>query len=474
MIKNVVLIMADQLRKDYLSCYGSELNTPNIDRLAEGAKFSCCTSSNPVCTPARCSLLTGKYSHQIGMLSMSGDLSPQHPTYLRALQKAGYTTYGVGKFHFNQGWPWETPSRQGHNLFEDKEKIKEYGFDHIWEASGKQLAERNYCDYCKYLDDNGILDAFRSYLASCGQNTNVAKDVNFTGDCFPFESRFYIDHVIYENAVKMLDAHHSNTPFFMLLSFCSPHAPFDPPAEYLDRVPYEERDNFVGDIDEDTKKKMYRLRRAYKAMVLLVDDLIGKFINDLKRKGLYEDTVILFTADHGEMMGDHGLAQKSSYYWQSENVPLIIWDGEKTCKTYDCPVELTDVTATILDFFDIDYVSTLTKPWPAFHDRLCCKSLLPLLKGEVDQIREFSFSECDGRWQMVRNDACKYVRMINNFGSEELFFDLKTDANETKNEIFNRKYETQIEKMREYRQNLMDYTPTAQLNWLKWGHGQGK
>ena len=75
---------------------------------------------------------------------------------------------------------------------------------------------------------------------------------------------------------------------------------------------------------------------------------------------------------------------------------------------------------------------------------------------------------------MVRNDACKYVRMINNFGSEELFFDLKTDANETKNEIFNRKYETQIEKMREYRQNLMDYTPTAQLNWLKWGHGQGK
>ena len=114
---NIIFLMTDQQRADHVSFLpDSRLATPNIDRLVGSVGFNNCVSVNPVCTPARTALLTGKYTHQIGTLAMSGDLSQEHPTYLQALQKAGYWTAGVGKFHWMQGWPWSTKRGKGHDL----------------------------------------------------------------------------------------------------------------------------------------------------------------------------------------------------------------------------------------------------------------------------------------------------------------------------------------------------------------------
>ena len=101
MPKNIILFMTDQQRADQVgyASYHPGAETPNIDRIANHANFTCCQTTNPICTPARTSLITGRYSRQIGTLTMAGDLFPQIPTFMQALQKAGYRTYGIGKFH---------------------------------------------------------------------------------------------------------------------------------------------------------------------------------------------------------------------------------------------------------------------------------------------------------------------------------------------------------------------------------------
>lgn len=153
---NIVLLMTDQHRADRVGFLpDSRMATSNIDRLAGSVGFSNCVTVNPICTPARTALLTGKYTHQIGTLSMSGDLSREHPTYLHALQNGGYWTAGVGKFHWMQGWPWHTERGKGHDLVALKDEVKKYGLDYVWEMSGKQLAVKNYCDYCEYLQSKG-------------------------------------------------------------------------------------------------------------------------------------------------------------------------------------------------------------------------------------------------------------------------------------------------------------------------------
>ena len=109
MAKNILLFMTDQQRADQVGYGGCDGLTPNIDRIASHAWFSGCQTTDPICTPARTSLITGRYCRQIGTLTMAGDLFPQIPTFMQALQRSGYTTYGIGKFHYLQTYPWSRP-----------------------------------------------------------------------------------------------------------------------------------------------------------------------------------------------------------------------------------------------------------------------------------------------------------------------------------------------------------------------------
>ncbi|MCD8481436.1 MAG: sulfatase-like hydrolase/transferase [Verrucomicrobia bacterium] len=215
---NIVFLMTDQQRNDHVGwSERARIATPHMDRIAEGCAFQRCLTANPLCMPARCALLTGRYTRQIHALQMSGDLNRDIPTYAQALQKAGYTTHAIGKLHFTQTWRWGRGRGRGLNLHGMNEALKQYGFDHLWEACGKQLALSNFCDYGAQLAALGLLDTFREHVASRGPNTVSAADARFTGEPWPFAEELYPDIVIGDkivDAIRQAPAGPDAKPFF--------------------------------------------------------------------------------------------------------------------------------------------------------------------------------------------------------------------------------------------------------------------
>lgn len=476
-MKNILLLMSDEHRTDHVGCYpGARVATPNIDRLSDGVVFATCVSSNPICTPARSALLTGKYTHQIGMLDMSGDLNRQHPTYARALQAAGYYTAGFGKFHWLQGWPWRTPARHGHDLVALESEIKRFGFDHVWEASGKQLAVKDRCHYAEYLTEKGLHDAYCEYVTERKVQEKRAPNVDPAtypdGEPFPLPEEDYADIVVTNRIVEAIRQRPRDRPFFMLASLCGPHPPYDPPKRFLDQVPYEEPDDFVpGDaaMPESEKKRWWKLRRAYKAMVLCVDEQVGRILDTLESEGVLDDTVVLFTADHGGMLGDRGLNGKAVPWRQASVVPAMIRHPDHLeSRTNDSPVELTDLTATILDTAGLDPQMALSKPWPAFHDRVPCRSLMPIVRGETEAVRDYAFAECEDAWELIRTRRTMYVHTrhrSNPDDTRDAFFDLSDDPESLDNRIDDPARSAEIEWCRRRLQFVKDTTPAAQTQW---------
>lgn len=400
--KNILLIMTDQHRNDFVGYMpGSRLATPNIDRIArEGVGFAACQSPNPICTPARTALATGRYPRQIGTLTMAGDLYPQIPTHMQALQKAGYTTYGVGKLHYQQSFQWGTSIHTGINMHAHPERAKSYGYDHLFEVSGKSLMLNNYCDYADYLNQLGLLERMEQYVIDSGTNSDYPSHNFDPALPSPLPEEHYIDHVIGRKAREYLELHDERSPFYMLVSFCSPHRPYDAPQRYLDMFPEEQKDYYALQEGEtltpEEKRALDRQIRNYKAMITLIDDEVGLLLELLERKGLLEDTLVVFTSDHGDMQGDHYRLQKAFPWKQCTTVPLAArMPGGAAGRLISSPVELTDVAATLLDYAGLDPTKALSKDWPAYNDVIPCRSLLPILRGEVEQIRPYSFSETD-------------------------------------------------------------------------------
>lgn len=474
---NILFLMTDQHRVDHVSFLpGGRMATPNLDRVAGSVGFANALTPNPICTPARSCLLTGKYSHQIGMLAMSGDLSLQHPTYPRALQAAGYWTAGVGKFHWLQNWSWKTPRGKGHNLIRLREQIKQYGFDYVWESAGKQLAVKNLCDYGAYLRQHGLLEAFRDHIESCGPNSQDPALTRFNGDPWPFAEEHYVDCVTGREIIRALDARPKDRPFFLFGSFCGPHKPYDPPRSFLDRYPENDDAPFIPGavpLDDALRRRLLRLRRAYKAMIGVIDAQVGLILDRLEREGLLESTVILLTSDHGEMLGDHARMSKLQPWRQSVTVPTAIrhpdYPGRRVCSA---PVETTDLTATILDVAGVDWRKALSKPWPAFHNRVPCRSLIPIVRGEQDRVRDAAFSECANLWELVQTDQWKYVRYLAGPQGEprrELLFEVREDPDELHDRATDAAYRPVLDQLRATRDTVIETTPAAQLGWAPFG-----
>jgi len=470
---NILLVTTDQQRDDHVGWSpDARMDTPNLDALAEGCAFRRCVTVNPICMPARCALVTGKYTRQIGAVSMSGELSLEHPTFLRSLQSAGYRTIGVGKFHFWQGWPWEAPRGAGHDLVDGRSKMQAYGFDELWEVSGKQLAYRNYCEYAALLERRGLLGEYRDWIDHCGPNNPDAEESPVTAHAWPFPEELYIDRAIGAEGLARLEGLPADKPFFMHLSFCGPHQPFDPPASALEKRKGAPSHDFIPGpkpLSPETKERLAGMQAAYKAMIDVIDDEIGKTLRHLESSGLLENTVILFASDHGEMLGDHGRLQKQSYYRQSVQVPCAIRHPQHLDGRFvESPVELTDLAATILDVAGMDpQIELGSKKWPAFHDRVPCRSLMPLVRGETDRARDYAFSECRNDWQMVQDERFKYVRHLNGpdpMRPGESLFDLDSDPQELRSIADDPAAAAELEARRRYCDAVLGRYPPAQLN----------
>ena len=501
MPKNILLFMTDQQRAEYVGCArdGCGAVTPNIDRIAAYARFTCCQTTNPICTPARTSLITGRYSRQIGTLTMSGDLFPQIPTFMQALQGAGYKTYGIGKYHYLQTYPWSTPRGCGMDPVAGEADEKKFGYDFVWETAGKQQVVGNYCFYGDYLNRKGMLSAVRDFYETSGGINGDTADHNYDqANPWPFPEEDYIDTVTGRVAREQLERHPADQPFYMLVSFCGPHKPYDAPQRYLDLFPLERKDDFLlpdGQVLTPAEKEtLYRQRRSAKAMLRLIDDQIGETLAVLERRGLLDDTLVLFTSDHGDMLGDHYLIQKGVPWRQAVNVPLCArLPGAADIGENPHPVSLMDVAATVLDWAGLDPQKALSRPWPAYNDRIPCRSFLPVLRGQTDRIRDFCYSESDyseerhadtdksavlrkrggggkrsDAWRCIVTEKGKYIRYLGYAPGEapyEEYYDLEADPGETVNLAGDPRYARQVEEARRRMDDITDHYPPAQMTW---------
>ena len=468
-IKNILFIMADQLRWDYLSCYGHpHLHTPNIDKLAaRGVRFDRAYVQSPVCGPSRASTYTGRtvFSHgatwnrvplPVGELTIGDYLRPQ-----------GVTTAVVGKTHM-------VPDREGMRRLgvdpggEVGIRISQPGFDPVERDDGLHpdgvlAAKGGKLAYNDWLRDQGYAgdNPWDRYANSAeGPDGEVLSGWYLKNSNLPARVREEHSETAYmtmrarEFIEEMGDA-----PWLLHLSYIKPHWPYIAPAPYHDiygpesflpihRSEEERRDpNPVHEafmrMEVSETFSMQGAREvvlpAYMGLIKQIDDHLGRLFDWLEETGRDKDTMIVLTSDHGDYLGDHWLGEKELFHECSVRVPLIICDPRPEADatrgtSSDALVEAIDLLPTFLE---------ATETPPADH-RLEGRSLMPLLQGETpDDWRDAVLSEIDygfyaaratldvgesdARGYMLRSARWKYVHFR---GFPPQLFDLEADPDE--------------------------------------------
>ncbi|CAG7615579.1 sulfatase [Paenibacillus allorhizosphaerae] len=413
---NILLIMCDQLRFDVLGCYGNkQVQTPNIDRLAQrGICFDRAYSQTPVCVPARHGLIAGQHPFELGLLKnerLAKEIAHPLPELIR---KQGYYTCAVGKMHFQ-------PVR------------KHYGFDRMYLSEEIPTHIEN-DDYLQFLREQGyghVIEPHgkRSELYYVPQISELPEHLHTTAWTADTTCR-----VIGNNR---------NRPFFLFTSFIKPHPPFDPCMPYdemynPEQVPKPARkehertpDDYAIDVMNDYKvngidslsmEEELKMRAYYYGCVSQVDKQVGRILDKLESCGLLDDTLIIFTSDHGEMLGDHYSYGKRTFYEASARIPLIVsWpavlpQGERR----DHLALLQDIYATLIA------VSGGTVP-----ESSSGRNLIPAATKEQEPSRAKIFAEV-GRGRvmkmMLRWGDYKYIYHTN--GGKQNLYDLRADPDE--------------------------------------------
>ena len=335
---NIILMMADQMRFDALGCYGNnQIHTPNIDSLAlNGSTFDNHFVQNPVCSPSRCSIITGRYPKNHGTRDNGIPLRDQEICLAEVLRDNGYRTAAIGKMHFTtQFVPKENE--------EDDWPADRYGFDVVHTTCDCKTGE--YLTWLKQQSekDYEIVKMQGERKAKEDRASAADKDLSGPPQVYPSEidPRYHQSAWIADRMIDLIEESTPDQPFFALCSFVDPHHPFDPPAPYstmydpdklalpvrqegeLDDKPPHFRRHRVGQGCSNEKYDYRRLtdhqwgevKAAYYGMVSLVDYNIGRILQALRDKGITNDTLVLFTNDHGELMGDHGLLFKGPFHY---------------------------------------------------------------------------------------------------------------------------------------------------------------
>jgi choline-sulfatase len=332
-----MVIMCDQLRSDALGCNGNAaIRTPNIDRLAaEGVNFRNAFTPNPICVPARISFTTGCYPHKAagGVKDNGGVVQEGFPLLGEELTARGYATYAIGKLHY---LPYQPPGkpRTLHGL--QQVELAESGrilgkYDPTGGTAGLE-------DYHDYLHTVGWGGFTRSH--GLGNNDIFAATS-------PIPQEHYVDTWVAERTIAHLEAHareKPEQPFFMWTSFPKPHSPYDPPRPF--DTMYDPRslpepvghagllkergldlmvkDHFAYMWDYLSPEAKKVIKAHYYGLISLQDALVGRIVEALRHNGQLDNTVIVFTADHGDLMGDFSLFFKKSFYSGSVKIPLIM------------------------------------------------------------------------------------------------------------------------------------------------------
>lgn len=347
---HIIFIMTDQHRGDALGCMDNpSVLTPHLDRLAkEGTLFVNGYSSTPSSTPARAGLLTGMSPWKHGLLGY-GKVAGKYPYEMPQMPKdLGYYTFGIGKMHWH-------PQKALHGFHAT-----------LLDESGRSESPDFISDYRLWFQLHGP--------DKNPDETGIGWNEHAAG-IYRLEEKLHPTTWTGQTACELIRNYESEKPLFLKVSFARPHSPYDPPQRYLDM--YKNKPvpaPFIGDWCEkygerktpDEVKKdaafanlgdeyAINSRRHYYANITFIDDQIGEIIQTLKEKGMYENAIICFTADHGDMLGDHHHWRKTYAYEGSTKIPYIIkWPASVSKiipngSTLEQPVELRDFLPTFID-----------------------------------------------------------------------------------------------------------------------------
>ena len=457
---NVLFLMDDQHRGDCLGCDGADwLATPNLDRLArEGIRFRRAYSSLPSCLPARASLLTGMSPWGHGVLQYAPMATSYTHEKPRMFTAAGYRTHAVGKMHFSS---------------------HDHGYESVVLEEGWRAVtpEGFKCDYRRWFESN-----------------HPDKDVDITGltyvdhrggRAYPYDDELHPTHWTAQQAVDFLDTYDGDQPWFLKVSFQRPHPPFDPPKRWMDH--YQAMDlpdaqvgdwaetlygGFTGSVEETPtaprgkypKTEIHASRAAYYAAISFVDEQIGRVREALEKRGELENTLILFTSDHGDMMGDHHLWRKTYAYEGSSRVPTIVrWpealrdlaDAKRGIES-DRLVELRDVLPTFLDAAGIQK--------PAHMEGA---SMLDVVRGNTERWREvldLEHGRCywdENAWVALTDGRYKYIYFTTT-GQQQLF-DIENDPHERSDLAPS---DANQERLAEWRQRMIAHLAVRGEPWI--------
>lgn len=434
---HIIFIMTDQHRADALGCMGNDvIITPHLDHLAEdGVTFVNGYSSVPSCTPARSGLLTGRSPWHHGMLGYGRVAREYRYELPRMLREAGYYTFGIGKMHW---FPQKSLHGFHGTLVDESGRVEQDGFISDYRDWFKLNAPG------RDPDETGI-----------GWNEHAAR-------VYQLDEQLHPTHWTGQTAVELIQRYDLDKPLFLKVSFARPHSPYDPPQRYLDMYEGAEiPEPYLGDwchyLDSVQGGKSAAFsnfgaghamesRRHYYASITFIDDMVGEIIQALKKKGMYENSIICFTSDHGDMLGDHHHWRKTYAYEGSANIPYLFkwpedFQGElQRGVTLDNPVELRDFLPTFLD-----------AAGAVIPEDLDGKSLLDLISDPGADWRPYidlEHATCyskENYWCALTDGTWKYIWFISS-GKEQLF-NLKEDPGE----------ETELSEIEAYRESLLSW-----------------
>jgi len=420
---NVIFFITDQQRADSLGCAGNKmLKTPNLDRLAsEGVRFTNGYVANPTCMPNRCAIMTGQYPNMcVRAFAVNLD-SVDSPTFSETLRKEGYATKAIGKMHLNF-WSkqiGDTKSVEEISRWVSKKqrkKLKE-NFPKPWNGFDEVELISGHGDLCVGHYSEWLEEKAPQYANEIYKKMATMLDHTYRESFLPEE--FYPTTYCTERSIDFLERHakgeHGDKPFLLKVSYPDPHHPCTPPGRWGDMYKPEEMElpKSFGDKENIKKHKyigprsdlegmgkmMFHTTTEEEAknftaktygMVSMIDDSVGQILAALEKLGMADNTMIVYTSDHGDMLGDHGMIMKGFMPFNALfNVPLI-WKVPGVTKTgavSDSLVSAVDLAPTILNLSNIK-----KNKIPLDMQGI---DITPILKDPSEKIRDSCLIEVD-------------------------------------------------------------------------------
>ncbi|TXE11144.1 sulfatase [Algoriphagus aquimarinus] len=430
---NVLFIISDDLTTTALGSYGNEkAHTPAIDQLAkESTVFTRAYTQYPVCGPSRASFMFGYYpnaTQTYGYVSGRENVGADRPSLAELFKQNGYYTARVSKI-YHMGVPIDIEN--GTDGTDDPaswtEKFNSQAPE--WKAEGKAELVQNNAD--------GSIER---------KGGNVMTIVQASGGDLA-----HSDGKTAEKASELIRMH-KDDPFFLAIGFVRPHVPFVAPAEYFSPFPYEgiklpkqvENDwddipergiNYVTSVNANMNSvQKQKAIAAYYASVSYMDAQVAKVLKTLKEEGLEDNTIVIFTSDHGFHLDEHEFWMKVSLHEESVQVPMMIKVPGKKPAITNSFTELIDLYPTLAELAGLDYPKGIQG-----------KSLMPILENPRKKVREFAFSVTQGgKSFLVRTDKWAYIQYDEDAGSGMELYDMKKDPNQFTNLAMNPAFENVV------------------------------